>query len=443
MSLLTLTLLVVVAAVPAVAQGDGKIFPYQTHVEDLDNGLRAILIPMPSGGLVAYWSVVRTGSRDEYEPGHTGFAHFFEHMMFRGTENFPAEVYNAKITELGADANAYTTDDLTAYHLGIASQDLETVMQLESDRFENLSYAEPQFRTEAGAVYGEYRKNRTNPFFTLREAVVQKAFDAHTYGHTTMGYVEDIQRMPEMYDYSKSFFSRYYRPDNVVLLIVGDIEVEPTMDLIRKYYGDWEAGYVPPQIPEEPPQEAERSVEVTYEGRSLPILWITYKGDSFSPENKRLAAADLMTSLAFGETSELHKKLVLDEQVVEFLSAGAPMNRDAGTLDIITRIKDPSKVDYVLSEIDRTIAQYQQTPPDAERLDDVKSNLKYSFLMNLDTPDSVAGNLARIVAVTGGISAVDELYGTYEQVTPEDVREAAEYYLQPTRRTVGTLRGAN
>src|SRR5678816_3565259 len=109
---------------------------------------------MPSHGLTAYWSVVRTGSRDEVEPGVTGFAHFFEHMMFRGTEKNPGKEYDRIVNGMGADANAYTTDDYTAYHMSVSAQDLGRVIDIESDRFQNLKYTEEQFRTESGAVYG-------------------------------------------------------------------------------------------------------------------------------------------------------------------------------------------------------------------------------------------------------------------------------------------------
>ncbi len=125
-------LLAVAILVVGVANADEHamtpFFPYRAQTQVLDNGLRVIVIPMSSQGLVAYWTIVRTGSRDEYEPGRTGFAHFFEHMMFRGTEKFPQEIYGRIVTELGADANAYTTDDFTAYHLGIAAADLERVL---------------------------------------------------------------------------------------------------------------------------------------------------------------------------------------------------------------------------------------------------------------------------------------------------------------------------
>ncbi len=433
-----------VAATSAAAEevsAMARVFPYATHVATLENGLRAIVIPMPSEGLVAFWTIVRTGSRDEYEPGHTGFAHFFEHMMFRGTERFPKDLYNRIVTELGASANAYTTDDLTAYHLAFAAEDLERVMEIESDRFQRLSYSEEDFKTEAGAVYGEYRKSRTNPFFVAYEALHRAAFKVHTYGHTTIGFEEDIARMPTMYDYSKSFFRRYYRPDNVVLLIVGDIAPGPTLGLVHRYYGSWEPGHVPAQVPVEPPQTEEVRVAVRYEGRSLPILWVAYKVDAFDPANGLRVAVDLLEELAFGETSPLYKKLVLDEQVVEFLAAEASWNRDPGLLDLYTRVKDPARVDYVLEQLDATVEQYRNELPDPQRLRDLKSHLKYAFLMDLDTPSRVADNLARIVALTGGVEAVDRLFAAYDAVTPEDVRAAAQHYLVRERRTVAVLRG--
>jgi zinc protease len=439
--LLILACLLVAPVVMAREEVMPRIFPYETQIETLDNGLKVILVPMSSDGLIAFWSVVRTGSRDEYEKGHSGFAHFFEHMMFRGTEAYPAEVYNEMITKMGADVNAFTTDDLTAYHLGVTAEDLETVIKMESDRFRNLAYSEQVFQTEAGAVYGEYRKNRMNPFFALNEAVQETAFDRHTYGHTTMGFVQDIMAMPGMYEYSKSFFSRYYRPENVVLLITGDIDVQQTMGWVRESYSGWETGYVRPRIEPEPEQTGERQVDVAYEGQSLPILWVAYKIDRFDPEDPIYLAAGLLADLAFGETSEIHKKLVLDEQVVEFIAAGSGTNRDPGLLDIYTRVKDPAKIDYVLGEIDKVVEAFRENPPEAARLADMKSNLKYGFLMSLDTPDRVASRLARLIAITGGVEAVDRMYATIDGITPADLQAAANKYLLENRRTIALLRG--
>jgi len=442
-----LTLLALLVTLPSLSSAQpvpaaAPLLTFPTHTETLDNGLKTIVVSMPGSGLVSYWTIVRTGSRDEFEPGHTGFAHFFEHMMFRGTERFPAEAYNQALTEIGASRNAFTTDDLTAYHESIPAEDLERVMELESDRFRNLSYPEADFRTEAGAVYGEYRKNRTNPLFVLYEAVMGTAFDVHTYGHTTMGYEQDIAAMPTMYEYSLDFFSRYYRPDNTILLIVGDVEAAPTMTLVRQYYGGWQRGYVPPRIAPEPPQEREKHVEVDYDGRSLPLLAVAYKFDAFDPDNRLRVAADLLTEMAFGSTSEIYKRLVIDEQLVEFLAADAARNRDPGLLDIYTRVKDPDRIDDVLTAIDTTADTFKNSLVAEADLDALKSRLRYGFLMGLETPDAVARGLSRIVAITGGIEAVEALYRAYETVTPEDVRDAARRYLDASRRTVGVLRAS-
>ncbi len=417
------------------------IFPYPTRVETLDNGLTVIVVPMSSGGLVSYWSIVRTGARDEVEPGRTGFAHFFEHMMYRGTEKYPAEVYSGITTEIGADTNAFTSDDLTVYHLAIAAEDLPTVIDLESDRFQRLDYPEQMFKTEAGAIYGEFRKNRTNPFFVLLEALRAAAFDEHTYRHLTMGYEEDIKGMPELFDYSRSFFDRHYRPENVVVLIVGDVEVEPTLEMVGEYYGAWEPGHTPSEIPVEPPQTAERRIDVRYDGSSLPIVWLAYKSPAFDPADVTQIAARLLCDLAFGETSDIYKQLVLDQQAVEFVTAGLGTNRDPGLLSIYTRVKDPEKVEQVIAELDRTIERYRSQPPDPGRLADLQSRLKYDFLMGLDTPGHVARSLVRTIAVTGGIEAVEKLYETYDRVTPEDVQRAAQEILVSRQRTVAVLRG--
>ncbi|MCR4416040.1 MAG: insulinase family protein, partial [Thermoguttaceae bacterium] len=237
-----------IAAASAAASAADGVFPYRHFTERLPNGLTAIVIPMESPGLVSYYSIVRTGSRDEVEPGRSGFAHFFEHMMFRGTKRFPGPVYDRIVTGIGADANAYTTDDYTAYHLTFAKEDLETVVDIESDRFQNLHYEQPAFQTEAGAVYGEYRKSVTQPFFLLEERLKDLAYDVHTYKHTTMGFEADVKAMPGAYEYSLAFFDRFYRPENVVLLIVGDVEPQPVLELVRKYYGPWKRGYQAPKI---------------------------------------------------------------------------------------------------------------------------------------------------------------------------------------------------
>jgi len=414
-----------------------KVFPYAVQQKTLANGLKAIVVPMPSDGLVSYWSVVRTGSRDEVEPGVTGFAHFFEHMMFRGTEKHPE--YDKVTNGIGADANAFTSRDVTAYHLSFAKADLATVVDVEADRFQNLKYDEAQFRTEAGAVYGEYRKNRTSPFSVLNEAQIDAAFDVHTYKHTTIGFEADIQKMPEQYEYSKGFFQRFYRPENVVLFVVGDVDPAATFALIEKSYAGWKAGYVAPKVPVEPPQTAQRRIDVPFEGKTLPILSVAFKGERFLPRDRRMLAGQLLGELAFGETSALYKKLVLEEQRVERLAGSFGSSRDPSLWSVIAMVKDLGDAPAIEGEIWDTIQRFQKELVSPQRLDEIRSREKYGFLTGLSTPDGVASSVAYEIAMTGGLEWIEEQYGTLAQVTPEDVRAAAVQWLRPESSTVALL----
>lgn len=438
---LLFAILLFAAARAAATPPGNAIFPYRYTRETLPNGLTIFVIPMESPGLAAYYTIVRTGSRDEVEEGKSGFAHFFEHMMFRGTPKYPAAAYEGILTRIGASHNAYTTDDLTAYHLSFAREDLEQVMELESDRFQNLAYPKIIFQTEAGAVYGEYRKNITDPFRLLDEKLQDLAYDVHTYKHTTMGFERDIQAMPQQYEYSLSFFRRFYRPENCVLVIAGDVNPEPVLALARKYYGGWKRGYEPPAVQPEPPQRGERTANIDYPGKTLPILDIAYKGDAFDPQNREFMAALLLEDLAFGETSELRKKLLLQEQKVQSLGARFPLNRDQPLFEIISMVKKPGDLTYVRDEIYRTLEEFKSTPVPPDRLRDLKRRNKYSFLMSLDTPDAVAGGLARFVALSGGIEIVDAFYAQLETITAEDIMRAARKYFVPERRTVVVVKG--
>ncbi len=427
---------------PTKASGHARatahsVFPYPVQRTTLDNGLKVLLIPMPSEGLVSYWSIVRTGSRDEVEEGVTGFAHFFEHMMFRGSKRFPD--FDKIVNGIGADSNAFTTDDFTAYHLGFAKEDLGTVIDVESDRFQNLDYTSDQFITESGAVKGEYTKGRTSPFEVLFEAVQNAAFDKHTYKHTTIGFLADIDRMPKQYDYSKSFFQRFYRPENVVVVVAGDFDPKTTLEKIQSSYSGWKKGYQTPAVPTEPPQTAQRRLSVDFDGQTLPTLAINWKGDALAPTDKQMMAATLFGELAFGETSPIYKKLVLDEQKVETLFASFGFNRDPGLWSVIAMVKDPANLQAVEKEIWSTVETLQREPVSAQRLADVRSRLKYGFLTGLSTPNQVCSSLAQLIAITGDMQCVDEMDATLESLTPADVQRAASVYLTRERSTVAVL----
>src|SRR5688500_14542291 len=150
-------------SVATVTPSPSDVLPFKATEATLPNGLRVIVVPTGFPNIVSIQIPVQTGSRNEVEPGKSGFAHFFEHMMFRGTKEYPPDKYNSIITKAGARQNAYTTDDYTNYHTTFAKEDLEQVLKIEADRFQNLSYPEEAFKTESRAVLGEYNKNSANP----------------------------------------------------------------------------------------------------------------------------------------------------------------------------------------------------------------------------------------------------------------------------------------
>ena len=420
-------------------RGGSKVFPYPVQVTVLENGLKVVAVPFDNPGLVAYWTVVRAGSRNEIEPGKSGFAHFFEHMMFRGTDAYPRERYNAILKELGADHNAFTTDDYTAYHVLAPASGLETIMTLESDRFMNLKYTVEDFKKEAGAVLGEYNKNASSPFQTLNEKIRDAAFTAHTYKHTTIGFLRDVKDMPNQYEYSLQFFDRYYRPENCALLVVGDVDPKRLVDLARKFYGGWKRGTYQVEIPAEPRQTEEKRVEVDWPNPTQPYLDMGYHGPAFSDTQVDLPALDLVSQLLFSEAAPLYQKLVVVEQEVDLLIGGAADHRDPYLFEIVARVKKPERVAYVEATITAALEDLKTKPIPADRLGKVKSHLKYSYAMGLDTAGSVARSLAHYIALTSDPEAVNRVYAIYDRITPEDVRNAARRYFARTGRTVVIL----
>jgi zinc protease len=433
MRVLTMVALGLACAISAAAQ-EGGIFPFDYRLVELDNGFKAYLIKAGAPGQIAYVSIVRTGSRDEVEPGKSGFAHFFEHMMFRGTDKYPN--YDLITSQMGASRNAFTSNDMTVYYLVASSEYLEQIIDLESDRFMNLNYDEAGFRTEAGSILGEYMQGALSPGRYLNERVRSLAYDRHTYGHTTIGYEADVRAMPEGYDYSLSFYQRFYRPENVVLVLAGDFDYDEAESLIREYYAPWKTGYVHPNITPEPKQRRTRRQTVQYPGRTLPVLSVNYKAPAWSATDKLAVATEVLGEVAFGSNSDIYKKLVIDEQRVQYLFENFGLARDPALVSIQTMVIDPDDVPAVEREIQATVNQAQQELADAKLLADTKSAMKYGFLMGLETAQNVAFAMIQYVVDTGGIEAVDEYYRTLDSITAEDVREAARTYLVDSGKTV-------
>ena len=416
-----------------------KIFPYPYHMDDLPNGLRVITVPTDYPNIVALYIVVQAGSRNEVEPGRSGFAHLFEHLMFRGTKNYSSRQYDEMLKNIGADQNAYTTDDRTVYHTVFSREDLEQVMLLEADRFQNLSVPEEVFRTETKAVLGEYNKNSAEPIHKLFEILRDTAFDTHTYKHTTMGFLRDVENMPAMHDYSQVFFKRYYRPEYTTMIVAGDVERERVMALVEKYWGNWRRGDYVPHIPVELEQTSERQAHYEWPTPTLPWVAVAYKGPAYSDEQKDMPCMDLIASLGFSSNSELYQRLVIKEQKVDALFYSFEDHLDPYLLTVAARVKDAGDLEYVTAAINNTFESFRTVSVDEDKLNAVKSHIKYAFALSLDSSEAIAATLAFYVALRRDPETINKLYRVYDAITPDDLQVMARKYFVENRRTTVTL----
>jgi zinc protease len=448
----TLTLFVCSALLPVLAFGAetpkktaaaapsaDKILPFKAVEHTLPNGLKVIAVPTGFPNIVSLYIPVRTGSRNEVEPGKSGFAHFFEHMMFRGTEKYTPEAYNAIIQKAGARQNANTSDDRTIYHVTFAKEDLPKILEIEADRFKNLSYAPEAFKTEARAVLGEYNKNSANPIRKLLEVQRDAAYTTHTYKHTTMGFIKDIEDMPNQYDYSKTFFSRWYRPENTTIIVAGDVDPAKVFPIVEKYWSDWKRGTYKVDIPQEPPAEHSVYAHVTWPSQTIPWVTVAFRVPGWDENSKELPALDTALDLEFGQTSDLYKRLVEQEQKVDRLFSFNGPSIDPALYTIFARVKDPKDAAYVRDEIMRTLARLRDREEPADRVNESKSNTRYNFVRGLDNTEAIAQTLAEFVYYKRSYDTINNYYKQLASLTPADIQATAKKYITDNNLVVTTL----
>jgi zinc protease len=442
--------LLVASATEAAPPGSAlEPFPSRPTTERLPNGLTVVHVPWHSPGMLAYYTLVRVGSRDEVEPGHSGFAHLFEHMMFRGTERFPAHEYERRIQSLGADNNAYTTQDFTLYTVTAPSAALEEVVQIEADRFQHLSYDENQFKTETGAVLGEYHKSAAHPFLKMWEALSEMAFQRHTYGHTTIGYLRDVEAMPGKYAYSKRFFRRFYTPDNTTVVVAGDVERGRLMELVRAHYGKWRGRRRRSVIPREPEPVAGARRHIAWEGAAPPRILLGYRTPAFLGQPGRTGAAErlrdtaalrIVQGLAFSEPSPLYQRLVVEDGKLLRLGAWEDAHSVDPHLFVVDAVlAQETDFDEVLDAVQGELSRIGEGKAEPAHIEAVKSHVRYATVMGVETPDDAAELAAQYLAVGGRVEVLYEYLDALAAVTAADVARVAGEYLQKQRRFVVTL----
>ncbi|MBL7127826.1 MAG: insulinase family protein [Ignavibacteria bacterium] len=433
-----LLVIVSILNITTLCHPNDDILPNPIYQHKMPNGLNVVTVPFESTDIAAFYLVVRVGSRNEIEEGVTGFAHFFEHMMFRGTDKYSKEKYDELLKLIGATSNAYTSNDKTVYHIVGNADKLELMFEIESDRFQNLNYSIHDFKTEAGAVKGEYTKNISDPYGQLEEKIKMTAFTDHTYRHTTMGFFEDVVNMPNQYDYSLKFFKRFYKPEYCTIIVVGDVAPKEVNSLAEKYFGEWERGDYTSDIPVEPYQTEKRCIHL--QNASIPpYLSLNFKGPAFSDSEIDVPTLKVIASILFSKRSEIYRKLVVEENKLRRLYCYIPTSRDPDLIEINATVVNREDLQYVKDEIMKTIDKIKSKSLDDKLIKEAVSNIKYRFAMRIDNPGTVAGSLAHYVSLTGDPESLNRLYALYDNINSDDIVNIANKYFMDNGLTIATI----
>ena len=402
----------------------------------LANGMKVIVWPVHDIPNVALYNWVRVGSRNE-APGITGLAHFFEHMMFNGTTCRRPGEFDRLMEAQGGANNAFTSDDVTVYQDWFPQGALDLVFDLESDRLANLAFVPQVIESERGVVYSErrLRVEDNNPGF-LGEQVQAAAFVAHPYRFPTIGWPADI-RSWQMSDLQK-FFKTYYAPNNLTLVLAGDLVPERVFELARKYFEP-----IPRQAPpsavgtQEPQQLAERVVVVRRKAQT-PLLQYAYKAPAVA-DSRGPAVNLLLSILVDGDASRLHRSLVEEKRVAIEVSGHWQEGFDPGLLWLYLTLPEGADPTEVRNLLDRELAAVAKHGVTAADLSRVKNLTAAGFWKKLATIDGKAQLLGEYEVFHGDWAKLFDAPSRFEKVTREDVHAVAREIFDQHRRTVGVL----
>ncbi len=406
----------------------------------LDNGLTVLLYKDSSVPVVSYHTWVRVGSKDE-EKGYTGIAHLFEHLMFKGSKKFSNKDYERILKEIGASNNAFTSRDYTGYYVNAPSEHLETVMELESDRFRNLILTDENLKSEREVVKEERRYRVENRVEGLVfEAINELAYTVHSYKWPVIGYISDLNNIN--LSKAKEFYKTYYSPNNAVLVIAGDFDTEQVKKQIKKYYGDFKEQEIKrPSYPEEPIQKKSRET-VFYKDIQSDYLTISFVAPSqMSPE---LYAIELVGEvLGKGESSRLYKKLVYQQQIATSVFSFVMSNIHSSMFQIHVKLK-PAKTkadadrikEQALATVWSELFQLRGYSVSPKELLKSQNKVMKDHVDSLKTIDGKAYSLAMNEAVLGDYKRLFTDLEAYRRLRAQDLKMVAEKYLVQSRSNV-------
>jgi zinc protease len=403
----------------------------------LANGLQVVFLEDHSTPIIHAEIWYHVGSKNE-RTGRTGFAHLFEHMMFKGSRNVEPEGHPSWISSIGGQSNAYTTEDATVFWQTFPAQYLPLVLWLEADRMASLRIDEAVFKTERQVVKEERRMRVENqPYGRLNEIIYDQAFTVHPYKHPTIGSMKDLEAASV--DDVRDFFRTYYVPSNATLVLVGDFETKEATSLVNEYLGRIPKASrpVPRDIPKEPPQTKERRVRLE-EQWPLPAVvvahHITFDGH---PDSYPLHIASKV--LSDGQSSRIYKKLVYEKQIALAAFGGGNIIEDPNLFFAVAIVQPghtPEEATAALiAELDRLIAE----PISDAELQQAKNQFARDYILGRESNRDKAQTLGHAVVIHNDIKTADGEFDIFMNMTAKDVQRVAQTYFKPENRVVLTI----
>jgi len=400
----------------------------------LKNGLRVVLSEDHAAPTVSLCITFDVGSRNEL-PGHTGFAHLFEHMMFQGSQNVGKGEHLILVRVNGGDVNGTTNDDSTNYYERVPANQLDMALFLESDRMRALRITPANLDNQRNTVQEERRLRMDNRAYgKTDEALEDLAYDNFAYKHSTMGSMADLNAA-SIEDVAQ-FFKTYYAPDNAVFALVGDFKSPEALEKIRKYFEDIPAQPAPPPVDmTEPPQTQERTKTIEDSFARLPRLDMVYK--TVPANTPDWYALDMLGDILFGgSSSRLYQKLVKEKAVALQVAGGVNMRRGPALFQAFALLKpgqDPAEVEKLISEELEHVKNDGVTPAELEKIR-IQDRLQQAQLM--ESTMSRARTLGEYAVYFHDPALINTILAKYGEVTPSDIKRVARQYLGENQRTV-------
>jgi zinc protease len=405
-------------------------------VETLGNGLKIILLEDHSVPVISYQTFFRVGSRNE-RPGITGMSHFMEHMMFNGTEKYGPQEFDRILESNGGYSNAFTSKNMTAYYEDFASDVLELIVDLDSDRMKSLGLDPDYIVSELNVVKEERRLSIDNSISgRMYEELYAIAFKAHPYSWPVLGWMSDLERIVR--DDCVEFFKINYAPNNAILIVAGDFETKEALELIHRFYDDIPAQKPPEKVRTvEPEQLGERRSKV-HKPAELPQVMIGYHVPSVGSDD--IYTLDVLQSiLTSGKSSRLYKKLVRDLGVAISVDASYSWSIDPGLFYFDVKMKpdeDTAKGEEASYEELAAVAGEGVTEGELER---AKNMLEADFIRSLETVNGIATKIGIYEVLFRDYRVIPGVPARYRAVTKEDIKRVAAAYFSAMNRNVVTL----